>query len=121
MFKALTGIASSLGIQKSDAVTGIVSGHRVLFVNEKGPGGLAGLVPFLDVILSIDSVPLDDGENSLASVIGSMVETRALLIVYNMKTKTLRKTYIVSTCCRCAKLCFVFICEAFHIIFPRSC
>jgi len=72
-----------------------VAGHRVLYVNEKGPGGLAGLVPFLDVVTAVDGEALDDTAKSLAAMMSQRVEKRVELTVYNLKTRALRKTFIV--------------------------
>jgi len=73
-----------------------IEGHRVLFVNEKGPGGLAGLVPFLDIITHADGVQLNDSDRTLAAVVGKNVDKKTELTVYNLKTRSSRKTHIVS-------------------------
>lgn len=72
-----------------------VSGHRVLFVDEVGPGALAGLVPFLDLITAVAGETLNDTDKTLAAVIRQFENSSVELTVYSCKTMTYRTTSLV--------------------------
>jgi predicted metalloprotease with PDZ domain len=77
-----------------------VSGHRVLYVNEAGPGASAGLVPYLDIITAVEGAPLNDSDNTLGMAISKWLNKKTELTVFNVKTGGTRKTSIVrvTTC-----------------------
>jgi GRASP55/65 PDZ-like domain len=71
-----------------------ISGHRVLLVLDGSPGHEAGLVPFLDIVTSVEGAPLDDNLNTLGLLLVKRIDMPTELVVYNLKTKQTRKTTI---------------------------
>jgi C-terminal processing protease CtpA/Prc len=70
------------------------TGHRVLETAAGSPGSEANLVPYLDVIVSVNEVELDNKENSLVSVIRTCVDKRTSIKIYNCKTRKYRNAEI---------------------------
>jgi hypothetical protein len=71
-----------------------IEGHRVLYVNPKGPGTKAGLIPYFDVITHVEGIQLNNAEYTLANLISKSIDIDTQITVFKMKLKTVRKSIL---------------------------
>jgi len=84
-----------MGAGSSSEVPGGGSeGYHVLRVQEGSPGYKAGLEPFFDFIVSVESHRLDQDDDKLKEVLKSNVEKPVKLLVYSSKTRRVRESSI---------------------------
>lgn len=83
----LRGSSSSAARAEEAAITW---GHRVLEVTPGSPAAEAGLVPYLDVVVSVDGEMLDGEERSLAMLMREKENKEASIVVYNTKKRESR-------------------------------
>lgn len=69
---------------------GIRFGHRVLETSDNSPARKANMVPYLDFVVAINDVQLDNEECSLVKMVLSTVDVPAKFTLYNVKTRALR-------------------------------
>uniref|UniRef100_A0A8D0H5U2 Golgi reassembly stacking protein 2 n=1 Tax=Sphenodon punctatus TaxID=8508 RepID=A0A8D0H5U2_SPHPU len=73
---------------------GGTEGYHVLRVQENSPGHRAGLEPFFDFIVSINSTRLNKDNDTLKDLLKANVEKPVKMLVYSSKTLELRETSV---------------------------
>uniref|UniRef100_A0ABM5ES76 Golgi reassembly-stacking protein 2 n=1 Tax=Pogona vitticeps TaxID=103695 RepID=A0ABM5ES76_9SAUR len=73
---------------------GGTEGYHVLRVQENSPGHRAGLEPFFDFIVSINSSRLNKDNDTLKDLLKANVEKPVKMLVYSSKTLELRETSV---------------------------
>lgn len=80
--------------QSVDIPGGGTEGYHVLRVQENSPGHRAGLEPFFDFIVSINSSRLNKDNDTLKDLLKANVEKPVKMMVYSSKTLELRETSV---------------------------
>uniref|UniRef100_A0A8D2Q8V1 Golgi reassembly stacking protein 2 n=1 Tax=Varanus komodoensis TaxID=61221 RepID=A0A8D2Q8V1_VARKO len=73
---------------------GGTEGYHVLRVQDNSPGHRAGLEPFFDFIVSINSSRLNKDNDTLKDLLKANVEKPVKMLVYSSKTLELRETSV---------------------------
>lgn len=82
------------GAQSVDIPGGGSEGYHVLRVQENSPGHRAGLEPFFDFIVSINSTRLNKDNDTLKDLLKANVEKPVRMLVYSSKTLELREATV---------------------------
>ncbi|XP_063789562.1 Golgi reassembly-stacking protein 2 isoform X2 [Pseudophryne corroboree] len=82
------------GSQSVEIPGGGTEGYHVLRVQENSPGHRAGLEPFFDFIVSINSLRLNKDNDTLKDLLKASVEKPVKMVVYSSKTLELRETTV---------------------------
>ncbi|XP_048836535.1 Golgi reassembly-stacking protein 2-like [Brienomyrus brachyistius] len=82
------------GSQSVEIPGGGSEGYHILRVQENSPGHRAGLEPFFDFIVSINSTRLNKDNDTLKDLLKVNVEKPVTMLVYSSKTLDLRETTI---------------------------